>query len=297
MTPVNAGKVNLGTALVAGGLLLLAINLGLLDATIWANLARAWPLLLVALGLNLVLQRTRLWFLPTLLVAGTVGYIALIGFPGQWQARTVRAEGLLEAGVQSARFRLDIGAGSLTVRGGAASLYEATFHVRGREPLLRVNRRGTTLDITMHQQDRRILRWMGPLSEEWDVQIGDQVPVDLAIDAGGAALDLDLRRVPVKSLDINGGASSITIALGDNGRNTDVFINTGAANIELIIPRTAGTRFKIDSLLADTNLDHLGLIKRDDGYVTKNYVEARTTVDVYVASALARLEVRYANRN
>lgn len=295
MTQVNAGKVNLGTALVAAGFLLLAINLGLLDATIWGNLARIWPLFLVALGLNLVLQGTRLWFLPTLLVACTVGYIALIGFPGQWQPKTVRAEGLLEAGVQAARFRLDLGAGSLRLRGGAVGLYDATFHVQGREPLLRASRRGTMQDVTIHQQDRRILRWMGPLSEEWDIQLGDQVPVDLAIDAGGAALELDLTGVSVKSLDINGGASSISIALGDSGRNTDVFINTGAANIELIIPRTAGTRFKIDSLLADTNLDHLGLIKRGDGYVTKNYVEARTTVDVYVASALARLEVRYAD--
>ena len=54
--PVQAA---VGSALVVGGALLLADNLGWLRWPYWASLSTLWPLLLVALGVGLILKSRR----------------------------------------------------------------------------------------------------------------------------------------------------------------------------------------------------------------------------------------------
>src|SRR5689334_1360425 len=60
------------TLLIGAGLVFLLINLGVLDESVWSQLLQLWPLLLIAIGLDLLLGRRNpaLSLLIVLLVLG-----------------------------------------------------------------------------------------------------------------------------------------------------------------------------------------------------------------------------------
>ncbi len=63
---------------------------------------------------------------------------------------------------------------------------------------------------------------------------------DLNIDAGATSIDFDLEAFKIDKIDIDGGAASISLKLGDLNDKTDVRINAGAASITIEVPETSG---------------------------------------------------------
>src|SRR5437773_503774 len=70
---VNRGFLFWGLGFVTAGLVALAIQLGYLDRTAMAVTWRLWPVILVAVGLSLILSRTPLALLGTVVAALVVG--------------------------------------------------------------------------------------------------------------------------------------------------------------------------------------------------------------------------------
>lgn len=288
----SVGQINTGAALATIGLVMIMIRIGVLDRSIWESLFRLWPWSLVAAGLHLWLRSTRLWAIPVFLVVGVVLWSTFLGqLPTR--PRTITAQGPIESNVMDARLRLNLGAGSLYLAGGAVGSYDAVFTLQGRDPAQKMVRTSTGVAIDISQRDPRVLRWVRGLSEDWLIRLNENLLYDIAVEAGTVSMDLDLRGLDIRSLDINCSASDIDIYVGENRPRTDIFISTGASRIRFYVPRSVGVRFRVDSVLSDTNLLQQGFVKRDNEYVTRNYVEALNTLDVYVASALARVEVRY----
>ncbi len=81
---MRTGRYTLALFLILSGLLLLLDNLGLLRGTAWRTVIRFWPVLLIFLGLEFLLEERFQWILVYLLVF-------LVGFVGVLVVRSVFA--------------------------------------------------------------------------------------------------------------------------------------------------------------------------------------------------------------
>ncbi len=286
-------KVLVGVVLILAGLLGLLSQLHMIDISLWRDLIGLWPMSLVVLGFHFFLRRGRWWYVPTIGVAVLVLACALLGVPGEWRSRTVTARGTLEKGIVQAKMRFDIGTGTLTIRPGAIGLYDGVFRVQGEEPLQRVISQGNILRAEISQRQRRALRWLSPWADSWLVHLNGALLYDIEVEAGTAGMNLDLRRIQVRNLDIHSGASDILVLLGRRAGVTNVFVDAAASYVKFIVPRNIGVKLIVDGIFVNTDFGQMEMIRRGNEYLSPNYVESTSSVEIYVSASLAHVEVRY----
>jgi len=61
-----------GLAIILVGIILLLNNFNILDWSVWYNILRLWPLLLISLGISLIFRRRLSWLAPLVIVLGII---------------------------------------------------------------------------------------------------------------------------------------------------------------------------------------------------------------------------------
>jgi len=123
------------------------------------------------------------------------------------------------------------------------------------------------------------------------IKLNPDVVWDLNFDIGAADFRGDFRKFKVANIDIDGGASSIKIKLGELQKETYINIDAAATSMKIDIPEKAGCKIESKSFLVDLNID--GFNKNPDGeYVSENYDESEQKIYIEIDAAISHLEVR-----
>ncbi|MFN3487492.1 MAG: LiaI-LiaF-like domain-containing protein [Emticicia sp.] len=112
--------------------------------------------------------------------------------------------------------------------------------------------------------------------------------IDMGIGAG--ELDFDFTNYKVKKLDIETGAASIDIKLGDKQDKVDVDIESGVASVKIKVPESVGCEIKMDGALNAKDFDNFEKIK-DGLWQTKGFDKATKKIYLNVNSGLSSLKV------
>ncbi|MCF8307518.1 MAG: DUF5668 domain-containing protein [Bacteroidales bacterium] len=113
---------------------------------------------------------------------------------------------------------------------------------------------------------------------------------DFDFDVGAAKIDFDLSGFRTKTIDIDGGASSINLKLGERHNKTHVEVDAGASEVNIKIPEGSGCRIKTSTFLSGKSLS--GFTEKDDGnYVTEDYKEADTKIEIKIQAAISDINI------
>jgi hypothetical protein len=140
---------------------------------------------------------------------------------------------------ESVRVEINLGAGDLTVNGGAEKLLEADFiyNVDDLKPGVEY-RDGTLLLWQPENEGLPDLRGITNFRNEWGLRLNTQVPMDLKVEMGAGTSDLRLAGLTLTGLDITLGAGGSAIDLsGDWARDLNVTIDAGAGDITVRLPK------------------------------------------------------------
>jgi hypothetical protein len=177
---------------------------------------------------------------------------------------------------------IEMGAGQLSVAGGADGAMDAEYEFTNREwrPEVDYEVRGEEGRLSVRTPSRPRLNLTGHIRYVWDIALSDDVPLDLSVNMGAGESRLDLRSLDVRRLQVNVGAGDATIDLSGEGRgNLVADINAGAGALRLRVPshigvRVVGHRDGIGSYKAD------GLIQDGDALVNSAYEDADVRYDI-----------------
>jgi hypothetical protein len=113
---------------------------------------------------------------------------------------------------------------------------------------------------------------------------------DVRLDVGATKLNCDLQALRVSRLQVNAGAASIHLTLGDREPETSVDIDAGASSIVLRVPSSAGCEVHLDAPMSSKKLP--GFIKEGKGrYVTENFESAAKKVHIGVDAGVSSIRV------
>ena len=202
-------------------------------------------------------------------------------------------------GATSARVRIEMADGRLTLMGAAAdaNLMEADFRYDDddRSPEVAYRVEGTEGQLTVDQGDGDRGFWRWPWEDDdsaWDLRFNGAVPTDLVVQLGAGVGDLDLSALDVGDLEVELGAGEATIDLtGPRRRDVRAAIEAGAGNLTVRLPRDVGVRIEAETGLGD--VEAVGLVKEGDAYVNDAYATAPVTIDLdlELGAGNVRLEV------
>jgi hypothetical protein len=298
---------------IGAGVILLLANLGYLPWQSWNMLWRLWPLLLVALGIDLVIGRRSMAgaILSALLILLLIAGVAVVvlfaqNIPPLAQAtssadlRTEHVQYPLGS-VERASVSIDWASGTNTL--GALSdsdnLIEGDITHRGRL-IFDTATRGGRADVRLGSQFAGF--WFGPFgfergaSERWSVKLSPKVPLDLTLDSGSGRCDLDLSGLQLDALSLDSGSGAITLSL-PSGRSFEADINSGSGSIAITLPRDAGAQVELNSgsgsFQPDERFRRVDRSRGRDGvWETDNYDKAEYNITLRIDQGSGSLSLR-----
>lgn len=113
---------------------------------------------------------------------------------------------------------------------------------------------------------------------------------DFNFDIGAAKIDFDLAEFRTNKVDIDGGASSIDLKLGDRHDKTVVEIDAGASELNIKIPTGSGCKVKTSTFLSGKSLK--GFTEKGNGeYETSNYDNSDKKIDISIKAAISDIKI------
>jgi len=237
--------------LIVIGVMVLLVNTGVLSQQALERLGDLWPLLLVILGLQLILNHTLPRQQATFIGFGATAVIVIAALLyaelapaapfGTRQADFSEQVG----GLTAATLDLDYGGATADIQAGSIgeSLYQAHVDYPGTEspPSISLDRESGTLAI--HESSGLQLHLFGSSRRHVLVTLNDRIPWTIQIGGGAVSLRLDVRRLQLSKLQVSGGASRLDAQLPSPKATVLIDVSGGATDLTLRAP--AGSQWHI----------------------------------------------------
>jgi hypothetical protein len=294
-----------GIILIFLGVLFILSNLNLIHFD-WFYLWRLWPVILILWGVSILPAHNLIkMFLTLVVLAGTVYF--MVDNTVAWEKGNSwnierwdewdEAENLpvnqnfsipYDDSVSSATLELDLAAGSFYIDDSTNNLID--FEKRGDKVKYSYNikRMDDNAVIKIEREKSQIV--VGKKNHSVSLNLNAEPVWDLNLDVGAAALEFDLSDFRVRNLDLEGGAASLEIRLGERYQEIYVNIDAGASSIVLAVPESSGCDLKINTVLSGKTIQ--GFEKTEKGhYRTENFDEAENKIFIEVDAAVSSYEI------
>jgi hypothetical protein len=287
---VRVSSIRWGIIWLGTGLLFLAINLELLDTLVFPRLFSLWPILLVAVGVEMMFRRTRHYFLALLspiLIAGAFIFAAYAkgdwGWNTDefwrrwvWQAETKKndiVEIPADSDVTAMELNLQCGSSEVRLRPTADRLFRASTEFYRRSPWVKHSNTDGVERVEFINREKTRLAIFGIkiAASKNELEIADFIPVRAAISAVDEEFNFDFSRMILRSLALDIHSNQSQVRIGDRADTVDIEIWGKAAILSLGLPTDFGIAIRGDSLTLAGLLDNSGLIPSSDGFRSVDY--------------------------
>lgn len=304
---INRGLLFWGLGFITAGAVALLIQQNVLDRETMAGAWRLWPLILVAIGFSLIVSRTNLAPLGTVvaaLVIGTIVGTAIAVGPGFGTGcgdtgsdpSLATQNGTFGADSASIDWQLTCGRVSVTTTDGTG--WTARTGSTGNEPP-RVTGEGDLLKIDSASNNGG---WFTEGRDRWEIVLPRTPRYDADIHANAGRLDLDLQGARFAALDIQPNAADLHFRLdGASIDSFDLQLNAGSAqltvsgattlsgsiqlnagSVELCAPSGTALRITASGTFFGADLEGNGLTHTGDTWESANYASAQQRITLAV---------------
>lgn len=284
-----------GPSLMIGlGVIFLLNNFGYLVLDVWQVILSLWPILLIAIGFDILVGR-RSWLLSLIgvvvVLAILVGAIGLMG--GTAYAAAGQEIRYPLEGVQRAEMDFDIPIGAMLLKdisepnvlllgqvpeGGGIEVHHQ-MQLQSGTAALKVSAEGAFVAVPGATSAYR-----------WDFQVAPEVPLELIVSQGVGSVNLDLSQLSLSDLNASIGVGQITVALPE-GQSFSVRLSGGIGQLVVIVPADTGVRISSGTALAafsaPAGYEHTGNV-----YTSPNYSSANEQIEIELGLAMGSVVVK-----
>jgi hypothetical protein len=186
---------------------------------------------------------------------------------------------------EQVRVRLTMGAGDLKVGGGTSKLAQAyfTYNVPDWKPRLDY----TSGELTIEQPGSHHTHF-GSQKYEWDVRLGQDIPLDFSLRFGAGQAQLDLGSLALRDVQIQMGVGQLDLDLRGNPRHDySVRIQGGVGQATVRLPADAGVSATASGGIGE--IKTRGLRKQGGQWVNEAYAMAPVKVRVDVQGGIGQI--------
>src|SRR6266849_6779428 len=265
-----------------------------------------WPLILIFVGIGKIWDTTYRSRNPNapsgVSIGATIGMLAFVTVLVVllWHGRSFsRRHGFYSGtqhntqtvdlqGAKSAHARLEMGAGQLTINGGANHLLDADFSYSGTYDAPRVDYSvaGGVGQLNISQDSHSV--HFGRSEDDWNLHFSKDIPLELKVDMGAGQGNLHFRDIPLTRLDLNIGAGQMDVDFtGDRKTDLTADIEGGVGQANIRLPKNIGVIAH-----ASGGIGSIGVrgLKRDgDSYTNDAYGKSPATIHLKVEGGIGEI--------
>lgn len=286
----RGGSLVVPIILIVLGVLFLLDNLNITSGIDWGSIWKLWPIILIAMGLEIILGR-RISFGAIVLVI----IVAIIAGAAAWWSVVVGGERTMEhftwseTGVERVEAKLDIGIGRLQLNGYSdmADLMVADLDLAPGDKVghgLKVDDDVAQGWISSGDEFFALPNILGGNASKWDLLLNSRVRWEMEINSGVGDVRLDLSDLIVSDLRLDAGIGSVQVTLPRRG-SVEARIDNGVGDVRVTIPAGAQARIQVDRGIGSLRVGSR-FKRRGDYYETEGYSGAESHIDLKIDSGI-----------
>jgi hypothetical protein len=273
----------------------------------WDTLWKLWPLVIILLGLSIIIKHKYgkgviaglaafiLGFSIFASVKSTVHFFQndmdLIFTEGEIDSSEIQylAE-KFEPSTTNAVFNFSAGAGSFKLADTTNELI--TAHIQSRKHNYEFSKTfvDSSVDISMEMEDAKFNIGGKGYVNRVDVALNPNPEWELNFEVGAAKLNIDLTSYKTKEVNVEMGAASIDLKMGELLKESHIRIEAGASDINVFVPKSSGCKVNISSALSSKKLNEF--TKKGSGvYETENFDSAGNKIFVDIECGVSSINI------
>lgn len=297
------GKISTGIWFIFLGVIALLHNFDIINFNFWA-LVPYWPLLIIAIGANLIFQNR-----PHGVLILTVINICLcifLGYKGMTSTErfsfsgpinynvsddTLGAAPLVEIpfveGTEQASLEFNVGASTIALDSvPSTQLFKAS--TPNANVGLKLENTGDSL--SPHLELTSVIKHNNNQQNKIQLALHASPLWNLIINMGASKFVADFSKHKIEYLEINAGAASLDMTFGMPQTQESILeINTAASNCTINIPKDAACKLEMESILTSKKFD--GFHKKEDAQQTDNFDTAEKKYIIKITGAANSLKI------
>jgi hypothetical protein len=297
--------VGIPILLIIGGTGLLAYNFGYIDWSPVLATLTLWPLLMIAIGIDMMLGNAPRWLatLVSLVVLGGLSVLAVlteegrIGTPPpEGEAREVS---IPAQGAESARLRVRFYDGEVRLGAATAGVDElirgSVYTKRSSDLIIRHGLSDTTAEISIRNHPRgAILGPLGPSrSQLLDLRLHHEVPLDLTLEGFVSEVNLDLTGLQLSAFDLSLDAGHGRVKLPSPAGEVRADIDLDVGDLLVLVPSDVPARIRVSSDVSSISIDKTRFPHvRGRSYESPGYTTAEHRWNITVRAGLGIVRIR-----
>jgi hypothetical protein len=279
----------------------------------WVSIWRYWPVFLILIGISLIIKQPVIrgaLVSITAIIIGISIFAALKTGWGffdnildnvhhgieirEWEEKDYKVKTFEESyndNIKKASLSLKAGVGSFKITSTTSLLFTATTKGYDNRYSLSRFQEGDNVKLFFERKERHFFLFNGKNKNKVDISLNDNPEWDLNLDVGAAATEFDLRPFKINNLDVDIGAASLKVYLGDRNDTTNIKIDAGASSIEVMVPENIGCEVKANISLSSKEFDDFKKINKKL-YRTKNYETSTKKIFLDIESGVSSVKIK-----
>ncbi|MDD4295408.1 MAG: DUF5668 domain-containing protein [Ruminiclostridium sp.] len=297
----------LGIVLVLAGIAWIIEMTGLVKINWGESFETLWPVILVAIGINLMVRqrksiKTVVWLLTLAIFIGFGIYKgnesgnhifennnSILGTKIYNQQsndlKPYENEVLLSKGTEKGKIILNLDAVNLNISDGNGELFvKADSNIQ--ELKQRVSEGKQTIIEYSHERYDT-----ANTVRNFNLQMNPGLQWEIEANIGAADGKLNFSKTAVGRIDLTIGAGDLDLIIGKQEINTSISLRAGAADLVLHIPEGTGLRVKGGKLLSDISYHNIAMEYKNGEYQSENYKDASQVIEVDILTAISAIKI------
>ncbi|MCX6232069.1 MAG: DUF5668 domain-containing protein [Bacteroidetes bacterium] len=295
-----------GIVLITIGIMIILRNMNIIHFN-WFAFIQLWPLIFIIWGISIIPVKDYIKFILSLL-AFIVGILLMNfyqsnnDFCWRWRFHDTKCNNIQQKFEETydsttlyATLKLDAAAGSFSIIDPTTKLVSFESNGNNNDYKLQVTKNDSSKVVEIKAKDH-VFTINGIDNENGGsakLLLNPNPIWDIEIDAGASDVNFDFSKFKVRNLDFDGGASDITLKIGDRLSVVNISIDAGVSSIKVMIPQNSACELKGDYVLSDKNIE--GFQKSsDEKYRTANFNTSPNKIYITLDAAISSIDiVRY----
>jgi hypothetical protein len=286
------------TFMIGIGVIFLLANLGYLNVSVWQMVLTLWPILIIAIGFDILIGRRSIWAS----IAGIVVIVAIL-FGSLWLFGATISSGIALTGEQFEQSLNGAARASVNIEGGAGDMQVGTANkpdvlLTGIVPSGSYDQIQTSYSVTggngtfilMDTGVQGFVPFGSIQGMGWSFLLTESIPLELSLGLGAGNFDADLRKSNLDALVINTAVGDTQVILPEIGR-FDAQVTGAIGQIVIVIPRGIGVRVNPDTALVSLDIPD-NYLSSGGVYESPNYDSADNRIDLSVDLAIGNVVIR-----
>lgn len=291
---MRVSSIRWGVIWIGIGFFFLAINFETLDSLVFPRLFSLWPVLLIAIGVELIFRKTRFYLLallsPLLIAATFVVAASYNGGPGwdfdgflrHWSWRyegekTDLVEIPLKQTIDTVDIVLDCGPVDFDIQPVSTRSFSAETRYTKRSPIISHRTEDNIKFIKFENREKPgwgLLK-IGGSGQRIDFKFSNQLPIRTSVSTEADFPDLDFSDIRLTSLDLYVRSDDLTLRLSDLVDSVGFEISGKTGELSIILPSGLGLEITGDPARLADALAETDLVEFPGGYRSDDFENAK----------------------